>query len=80
MSIPTERYENEPTSRTRAYDVAIAFGRKTGMLCQPRPSGCGLNVIIPVEFLDETLVSAGLIEPRPPSPEPRPTAVYKDKI
>ena len=64
--IPPERFRHRPMSRQRAYDVAIEFGRATGMPIQPKlASDGGWDATVPMDYVEGLLESISVLEPEP---------------
>lgn len=72
-------YENEPMTRERAYEIAMAFGIEFRLPCRPRPNGEGFDAVIPLELIENACIRRGCLLPAPPAPKPRPTSVYRDR-
>jgi hypothetical protein len=73
-------YRNEPMSRDRAYNVAIAWGLKHQRPIHPRPNGLGFDAVIPMEVLKTALEESGDLPRRTHHPvdEPEPP-IYADQ-
>ncbi len=48
---PRDPNVNEEMTRDQAYDIAIAFGKATGIALQPKPRGVGWSAEVPLEHL-----------------------------